>query len=491
MRGISVASGHEGRVIAAGTAGGAALGVALLIAAGVSPTWLLLVAAAAPLPAYFIVVGSVTRGLQSLLILSLSMSFDVFVGYSDHYAMVRPGIPITLTGLILLVLFVVWPLRTMGSHWMFHSGGRVTLAFGLFVAWAGASTAGAIEPGFAMQAWPGVITAFLIYLYALQWMTTGDDAMRFMTICVAAVVAVSGLLGAVQYLTGGAPSLALLGGRETEVVQAYGQTELSRVSGLLRHPNIFSVFLNGLLPLMLVLTLTAQGLRDRLLFGASFLFGTLGLVLTFSRGGWLAFAVSVMVVIAFIPKRKWRPGFGVALLATVSMIAIVLVLALTPLYSRVMTRLEQDDQGAAASRTALALTSLDVIREKPFTGVGLGNYQFASPLVVDDRGVSLIEASDGLPMRVHNLFLLTTAELGIPGLMLLVALVALFLMRSLQAVQWGNPQQSGVALGLAAGLVASLMHCMLEPATLADTGYIVLSFAGGCVTGLAEASRRA
>jgi O-antigen ligase len=132
----------------------------------------------------------------------------------------------------------------------------------------------------------------------------------------------------------------------------------------------------------------------------------------------------------------------------------------------------------------LARTSVELISDHPFAGVGLGNYQFASPIVTDDRGVVLLEPGDNRPMRVHNLFLFTAVELGVPGALLLAAIVVLFFVRAVAVIRWGRAPQAAVALGLTCGLVAILTHCMLEPATLADPSYLILSFVGGSLTGL-------
>jgi O-antigen ligase len=474
-----------GLAVAAG--GGMLIGLIILVATGSSLKWVLVLTAVGCLPVMVLGLGSLTRTFQALLIFSLSMTLDIFLGYSDKFVETRPGVPVSLTAILLLCLYGL-VLIDVG-----HSGAPVrrrhaaTVTFGLFLIWAGLSLLVAPRPGYALQALPGYLTSFLIYLYALRLMSS-VDGIRFTSTWIALAVIVSGVLGCVQYLTGGFPSLALLGGSETQFVQGYANEQISRVSGLLHHPNTFAVFLNGFVPLLLVLafTLTEQPLR--LMCGAASALGTLALLLTYSRGGWLSFGVSLAVLVMVIPKKEWRPGLGMALLTVVALSLLLVAVVATPLYSRIVTRLEGDDQGAAQSRTALARMSLVLISEHPFVGAGLGNYQFASPVVTDDRGVPLIEAGDGRPMRVHNLLLFTGVELGIPGAALLAVTIALFLVRAVSVIRNGARLSARVGLGLTAGLLAILIHCMLEPATLADPSYLVLSFVGGCVTGLADRS---
>jgi len=272
------------------------------------------------------------------------------------------------------------------------------------------------------------------------------------------------------------------------MVQGYQHEQISRVSGLLRHPNTFAVFLNGFLPLLLV---SAGAFKDRALrwlCAAAFAVGLVALILTYSRGGWLSFGVSLAVIAVVSPKQHWRFGFGTALATVAGVAAILVVLVATPVYSRIVARVAEDDQGAASSRVPLARASLDLIGQHPFLGVGLNNYQFASPLVTDDRGVPLIEPGDQLPMRVHNIFLLTAVELGLPGALLLGWCLMRFARDGFAVVRRGSWLSAQVALGLSCGLGAILMHCMLEPATLANPSYLILPFVGGCLTGLGDES---
>jgi O-antigen ligase len=476
-------TGHAPWALTAGALG-VLLGVAVLWAGRVSATWVLLVGAAGCLPLLFLLLGSMRQAFRALLILSLTMTLDVFIGYSDRFQTVRPGVPITLSALVLVCLYGAEVLAAILRKSSFRAPASVTIPFGLLVAWAALSILVAPEPGYVLQAMPGYVTSFLICLYAVQ-LTRGTANLRFTVTCIALAVLMSGLVGLLQYVTGGWPSPGLLGGRESEVVQSYQRVPLSRVSGLLSHPNTFAVLLNGLLPLVLALAFVVKPRILRVLCVGAFLLGAIAMLLTYSRAGWTSFAVSIALLLIVIPKRRWHPGLGTALIAVVMVSVVTIILAATPLYARVTTRLMEDDQGAGRSRIPLAAASVDLIRQHPFTGVGVGNYKFASPIVADERGVLLV-AEDDMPMRVHNLFLLTAAELGLPGLLLLLTIIVLFFAKAIRAARAGDEFQTTVAIGLACGLVANLTHSMFEPATLADASYLTLSFLGGCMTGLGD-----
>lgn len=468
------------------------LGLLILAAAGSSLKWLMIVTAAGCVPALLLVLGSLTRVLQALLVFTLSMSLDFYLGFSDRFAETRPGVPLTVTAILLCGLYGLSAING-GSPDEGRDRARMsaTVPFAMLVAWAGFSLLSSSRASYVLEALPGYVTSFLLYLYSRRLMRSNAQ-IRFTLAWIALAVLCGGVIGLVQYVTGGFPSFTVLGGSATQISQSYQSVQLSRVSGLLlRHPNTFALFLNGFLPVLLVLTFTRQARGMRLLAAAAFAAGLLALVLTFSRGGWLSFAVSVALVVAAAPKTEWRLGLPSLLVAVTTLSVLLVVLLTTPLYSRIMTRVADDDQGAAQSRQPLLKMSLRLIGAHPVAGVGLGNYQLASPIVTDDRGVALIEAADGLPMRVHNLVLFTAVELGVPGAVLLVTTIALFFWRGFAALgRRCTSLHSSVALGFTCGLVAILTHSMLEPATLADPGYLILPFVGGCLTGLGGAAER-
>ncbi len=115
----------------------------------------------------------------------------------------------------------------------------VIVPFALLVVWGALSIGVAVQPGFVVQGLPGYVTAFLTCLYAVQLMR-GEREIGFTITCIAVAVSVGGGVDILQDVTGGWPSLSLLGGREADVVQDYAGGGLSRVSGLLRHPNTFA-----------------------------------------------------------------------------------------------------------------------------------------------------------------------------------------------------------------------------------------------------------
>lgn len=141
----------------------------------------------------------------------------------------------------------------------------------------------------------------------------------------------------------------------------------------------------------------------------------LGAFMTFTRSVWLAIAVSVVVVGAKFPALRRAVGVSVAVLAGV----FALFLAAVPSVLHAAT----GRAGTTRSIIDRAYTydaALHMVRTHPFFGVGWGRFL--------DNVPDYVWQSDSGPMtnvmiEAHNIFLARAAELGVPGLLLVVGCV--------------------------------------------------------------------
>jgi O-antigen ligase len=145
--------------------------------------------------------------------------------------------------------------------------------------------------------------------------------------------------------------------------------------------------------------------------------------LTFSRSAWLAL-VAFMVIIILKAKYFERGKFFLLIAA----VGLTILLTLYPIRDMVFTRISGSTVAtetiSTLGRSWLVEQALNVIRQHPWTGVGIGSF--------------VIELSNtavkGAPIEpVHDVFLLATAELGVIGLILMVGLfisIALGIFRS-------------------------------------------------------------
>jgi O-antigen ligase len=199
-------------------------------------------------------------------------------------------------------------------------------------------------------------------------------------------------------------------------------------------PNSVATFLEGLLPLALGLAL-GRRLQRAGRVSAAILLATiaLGLVLTASRGAWIASAGALALWPLIIRAGARRH----ALTAIAAAIAAGLVAASGwALFAR-------------PDRLDLYRHSLSLVRDFPFTGIGLGD-QFAAVL---SQHALLIQ----VPFLTysHNLFLDLWLELGLPGAVTWVALVAVLLA---VAVAGERAELGSGFRGACLGLLAIVIH---------------------------------
>src|SRR5262249_44784471 len=140
--------------------------------------------------------------------------------------------------------------------------------------------------------------------------------------------------------------------------------------------------------------------------------GTGFLVLTLSRGSWIAFAVAA----PFTLLLGWRRGIVPARhvrLATGG--ALVMLVTVGAAYPNAWKRLTYADNHSTQSRWLMLEQAKEIIESNPVLGVGLAGYRFAAMQIVPSSFGTVSKAfrlkiQEGY---VHNAYLLQWAERGI------------------------------------------------------------------------------
>ena len=225
------------------------------------------------------------------------------------------------------------------------------------------------------------------------------------------------------------------------VVQLADGLRILRAYGTLPHPNILGGF--ALLTLLGPASLFLANKKPNYPALILFCLGIILIGLTFSRSAWLgliAFIVSLILKSKHINRKQ--------LFLFVSVSLLTMILTLYPLRDLVFTRISNasvaTEQLSTFGRSWLTQQAFGLIRAYPLTGVGIG--AFAIKLADYAIEGALIEP-------VHNIFLLVGSELGIFGLLLMLALYI------------------SIALNI---FKAQTPHAILASATLAGLGVIGL-----------------
>lgn len=165
-------------------------------------------------------------------------------------------------------------------------------------------------------------------------------------------------------------------------------------------------------------------------------------LLTYSRGAMLATLAVAAYMVWIMPKTtKYLTYLAAA-------VAVTAALSGPSVYERFgSTFAEAEDRDASASsRLDLWMNCLDLMSKRPLTGVGPEHFGYHAPEYGWEAG-----------KEAHNLWLQTGAELGIPGLALMVAFFGLTVLRLWRiAGRFGRsdePWLPGLAAATTAGLI--------------------------------------
>jgi hypothetical protein len=178
----------------------------------------------------------------------------------------------------------------------------------------------------------------------------------------------------------------------------------------------------------------------------------LGLLLSFSRSAWLgvlvgscALAYAVFVRNDTETKRRFLKLAGIVVLAA-AILAAVLHEVIFPRFDGTVI----DREASVTDRAALTRQAVGIIRKHPLLGVGAGNYTLAVM-----HGYPDMPVWDAQP--VHNVLLLTWAELGIFGVLAFVGFLSIVLFNGWKSLRQESQKENAIFFIAFLSVVPSLL----------------------------------
>ncbi len=197
---------------------------------------------------------------------------------------------------------------------------------------------------------------------------------------------------------------------------SYGTEKLIRAYGTMPHPNVLGGFLVFGLFMALFLISRETKLRQFLVSCGTVLI-TLGIFVTFSRQAWLGAGIGYLgFLIYLVWQKEWRKSLIIAIIGLVSCGTILLAG-----HSYLSSRVLNSDSRAVTDRVSFNQMGVELLKQHPILGVGVGNYVPALQ--------NLVKLESWQYQPAHNILIFTGAELGIVGLIIFLLLIREFFCR--------------------------------------------------------------
>ncbi|MDP9381723.1 MAG: O-antigen ligase family protein [Chloroflexota bacterium] len=222
-----------------------------------------------------------------------------------------------------------------------------------------------------------------------------------------------------------------------------------RISSFFNHPNSLALYLTRTLSIFgaLAVALPAGERRRRVYLAGVALMGA-AMLLSGSRGGWIAVAAAAVPIALLSRSYRWLVLAGAAGAVGIGFLLLTGLDRLSSLF--------RPGRNSADTRERIWKAAIEEIERSPLWGTGLGHVEWMHRYVGRRRlrGTELIDA--------HNLFLDFWSKLGIIGLLAILGLVARFYLLALQAYRRGEAMTRALAVALIAAMTGSIVHGLVD-----------------------------
>lgn len=192
--------------------------------------------------------------------------------------------------------------------------------------------------------------------------------------------------------------------------------KLTRVYSYLGNPNLLAGYLEPAVTLSMAAIFAWQRWLPKALALTMFVVTSACLILTFSRGGWIGFVVSLFVFLVLLVywysvrlPAQWRPWAMPVLLGGSAGVLILAVLFVEPVRDRVSSMFVGRNDSSNNFRINVWAAVIEMIKDRPVLGIGPGNNAFNKiyPQYMRARYSAL---------SAYSIFLEVAVETGLIGL---------------------------------------------------------------------------
>jgi len=278
--------------------------------------------------------------------------------------------------------------------------GEIAICFAI-LAWAFATVPLSYWPGGSVSVLTDVYIKSVVVFWLLVNVVTTKHRLRFLAILLMLCSLPLAITGVYNSVTG---------------KFVHDTDTISRIVGygdaLTGNPNDLALMINLLLPLSIAVFLSAKGKSVRMLALIVIVADIFGVVVTFSRAGFLGLAT---VATAYFFQMVKRRGADRAWAFTILLSALIAFPLLPSNYvERVatVTSVESDTTGSSQIRWRDSVAAVHFVMQHPIIGAGIGMDWLALNQVRGEKWY-----------KVHNVYLQYAVDLGLPGFLLFLLLL--------------------------------------------------------------------
>lgn len=206
-------------------------------------------------------------------------------------------------------------------------------------------------------------------------------------------------------------------------------------------PHAFSMFLGIMLPLPVILFFSSE---KKAIWAFSFASILIANILTFSRGGYLAITTGIIIFLVFYWKKIATKHNVMA--GLMSMFFVLMFSVPGPVSQRFVSSFDSNE-GSNAGRIGMWEKSIEIIKERPFFGTGIGNFSLE------------VDKNQGYrnPIYAHNTYLDIAVEEGV-----LTSLIWIFIIFITLLNFWIFSKRDMFYAGIFTSLIIFSAHSMVE-----------------------------
>ncbi|MBI4787666.1 MAG: O-antigen ligase family protein [Chloroflexi bacterium] len=429
---------------------GVALGSAAIFIPYLPALWAPFVVLAIVFPFVAMMVGSVRKLLLAAIIFDIAFPMDIHLFYHPAEAEFGAlgGLNISATTVALTVLYALW-IGKLLSKAKSQARPRAWLGPGaplaVYVGFAALSILAARNTSLALFEVFLLVQTLLLFIYIVGTVRTREDVIFLVTIILICLVLESVLM--ILAPLGLRFELGNLANRvDLEAGRVAGT--FFRTAGTVGSPILAASYVSLLLAPALGVLLTPLGKGQKWLAALALVLGSIALILTFSRGGWIAGGLPILILCFLAWRRRWiSPAIPVAIIGLALFVGVLFRDAVTA---------RAFNQISAYDRIPLAEIAFDVIRDHPVLGVGSNN------IVVAMRDYLTPDFAGAWIYAIHDKYLLVWSETGIGALLAFLAFLWMTIRRGWRTWQWRDRLLSPLGLAIALGVVGQMAHMFVD-----------------------------